>query len=135
MKPADAQLELPLHEVALVDVEVVQRQPSLTRAIVVCGDLAGFEDKEAADAAGVDPATWSRIKNGQVNFPQARLTLYQRRCKNWLPLQWQARDAGFGLIRLESVLERQLRETQEELARERGMRQNAERLLMGRGGQ
>lgn len=110
MRLVDHQLALALHEVSLVDAEVIERQHTLTRAIVVCGDLAGFEDKQAADAAGLDAATWSRFKSGQTNFPHSRFTHYQQVCQNWLPLQWLARDAGFRLERLETVLERQLRE-------------------------
>ena len=127
-----SQLELPLHEVALVDDEIISRQPSFTRALVVCADLAGWEEKQAADAAGIDPSTWSKLKNGTAHFPHERLSTYQRRCGNWLPLQWLARDAGFGLVRLETVLERELRVTKEKLAASEEKRLYAESLLTGR---
>lgn len=103
----------------MIDDEIVAKQPTLTRALVVCADLGGMEDKEAAAAAGIDPATWSKVKSAQANFPHARFRLYQQRCKNWLPLQWMARDAGFRLERLETVLERDLRETKDQLVEER----------------
>lgn len=127
-----AQLELALHNVALVDDAVITRQPTLTRALIVCADLAGMEEKQAADACELDPSTWSKVKNGSAHFPHSRLTSYQQRCGNWLPLQWLARDAGFRLERLETVLERQLRETQEALAKSEEKRLYAESLLTGR---
>lgn len=63
-----SQLELQM-PVALIEPDVVARQKSLTRALIVCADMAGFEDKRAAQAAGVDSATWSRIKTGGREFP------------------------------------------------------------------
>lgn len=127
-----AQMELLLHNVAMVDDQIITRQSSLTRAIVVCADIGGMEDKQAADAAGLDPATWSKIKSGQANFPHSRITQYQQRCGNWLPLQWQARDAGFGLVRLETTLERQLREEREARIRAEEKLAYAESLLTGK---
>ena len=126
------QLELALHNVAQVDDEIVSRQPSVTRALVVCADLAGLEEKQAASMVGIDASTWSKVKNGQAHFPHERFISYQRRCGNWLPLQWLARDAGFRLERLETILERQLRETQEALAKSEEKRKYAESLLTGR---
>jgi hypothetical protein len=126
-----SQLDLPM-PVALIDDDVVARQPSLTRAIVVCADIAGFEDKRAAAAAGVDPATWSKIKSGLANFPQENWRKYQAKCGNWLPLQWQARDAGFGLVALETELERQLRTEREAKAHLQAENALLKGLLVGR---
>lgn len=109
MKIIDGQHELPLHRVVQIEDDIVMRQPNITRAIVVCADMAGLEDKQAASAAGLDPASWSKVKSGQAYFPQTRYTGFQQRCGNWLPLQWMARDAGFKLVRLESEMERQAR--------------------------
>lgn len=126
-----SQLELQM-PVALIDDEVVARQPSLTRAIVVCADMAGFEDKRAASAAGVDPATWSKIKSGGANFPQETLKKYQIKCGNWLPLQWTARDCGFSLTHLETELERQLRVEREARAKVEAENVTLKNLLLGR---
>lgn len=110
MNRIDDQRELALHNVALVADEIVTRQPTIIKAIITCADIAGLEEKQAADACGLDPATWSRFKKGQTHFPQSRLIAFQQRCGNWLPLQWLAGDAGFNLEPRESRLERQLRE-------------------------
>ena len=126
-----SQLELQM-PVSLIDDDVVGRQPSLTRAIVVCADIAGFEDKRAASAAGVDPATWSKIKTGQANFPHETFRKYQTKCGNWLPLQWLARDAGFGLTPLESELERQLRIEREARAKVEAENVMLRNLVVGR---
>lgn len=125
------QLDLQM-PVALIADDVVARQPSLTRAIVVCADIAGFEDKRAAAAAGVDPATWSKIKSGLAHFPQENWRKYQAKCGNWLPLQWAARDAGFGLVALETELERQLRVKSEALANVEAENKLLKGLLVGR---
>jgi len=117
--------------VALIADDVVARQPSLTRAIVVCADIAGFEDKRAAAAAGVDPATWSKIKSGLAHFPQENFRKFQVKCGNWLPYQWAARDAGFGLVPLETELERQLRVEREARANVEAENKLLKGLLVG----
>lgn len=126
-----SQLELQM-PAALIDDEVVGRQPSFTRAIVVCADIAGFEDKVAANAAGVDPATWSKIKSGQANFPQEGFRRFQQKCGNWLPLQWINRDCGFGLTPLETELEKQLRAEREGRATAEAENKLLRNLLVGR---
>jgi len=113
----------------MVDEGIVARQPSLQRAIVTTADMAGMEDKQAADACGLDPATWSKVKSGQANFPPTKLRNYQQRCGLWLPLQWLARDCGFGIVKLESALERENRLLREERDAEREKRIYAESLL------
>lgn len=113
----------------MADEDIVSRQPTFPKAIVTCADMAGMEDKEAADACGLDPATWSKVKSGQANFPPVRLRNYQQRCGYWLPLQWLARECGFGLVRLESSLERENRILREERDAERAKREYAESLL------
>lgn len=125
-----AQLELQM--ASLMDEHVIVRQPSLTRAIIVCADIAGLEDKRAASAAGVDPATWSRIKTGQANFPHENYRTFQMKCGNYLPLQWLARDCGFELVHLESELERQLRVEREERVKIDAENKLLRSLLVGR---
>lgn len=124
--------QLEFQMASLMDEHVVVRQPSLTRAIVVCADIAGFEDKKAASAAGVDPATWSRIKTGQANFPQENYRTFQTKCGNYLPLQWLARECGFELVHLESELERQLRIANDERAKIEAENKLLRSLLVGR---
>lgn len=117
---------------ALIDDDVVGRQSSFTRAIVVCADIAGFEDKVAASAAGVDPATWSKIKSGQANFPQEYFRRFQQKCGNWLPLQWIARDCGFDVTPLETELEKQLRSEREARAAAEAENKLLRSLLVGK---
>jgi len=126
-----SQLELHM-PVALIEPDVVARQKSFTRALIVCADMAGFEDKRAAQAAGVDSATWSRIKTGNANFPQETLRSFQVKCGNWLPLQWIAMDCGYGLVPLETELERQLRNEREEKAHLQAENALLKGLLVGR---
>lgn len=124
--------QLELQMASLMDEHVVVRQPSLTRALIVCADIAGFEDKKAASAAGVDPATWSRIKTGQANFPHENYRTFQQKCGNYLPLQWLARECGFELVHLETELERQLRIEREARVRVEMENQMLRDLLVGR---
>lgn len=105
-----------------VDIEAVRRQPTLTKAIVLCVDLAGFvNDKDLCRALDLDPAVWARIKNGQACFPQEKLNDLMDEAGNEVPLIWLADRRGYLLTPKESYLEKRLRlerETNERLEHE-----------------
>jgi hypothetical protein len=111
-----------------VDVEAVRRQPSLTKAIVLCADLAGFvNDKDLCRSLDLDPAVWARIKSNQANFPHDKLQDLMDEAGNEVPLIWLADRRGYLLTPKESELERRLRIEREE--KELLQRENA--LLRG----
>ena len=93
-----------------LDMEAVRRQPTMTRAIVLCADLAGFaSEKDFCRQLEIDPAVWARIKGGDANFPHDRFEELFSLCGNDAPLFWLADRRGFVLSPKESELERRLR--------------------------
>ena len=97
-----------------VDIEAIRRQPSMTKAIVLCADLAGFvNDKDLCRSVDLDPAVWARIKSGQANFPHDKLDALCDQAGNEVPLVWWADRRGYSLTPLESELEKRLRVAEE----------------------
>lgn len=115
MTDVDGQIPLALPGKAQeVDIEAVRRQPSMTKALILCADLAGFEnDKDLCRVIGMDPAIWSRIKTGQAHFPQDKYVDLMIQARNDVPLIWLADRRGFVLTPKESELERRLRTEKE----------------------
>jgi hypothetical protein len=122
MKLVDGQLSLPLpRKPQVVDIETVRRQPSMTKAIVLCTDLGGFiNDKDLCRSLDIDPAVWTRVKGGQAHFPQDKYLDLFERAGNEVPLIWLADRRGYMLTPKESELERRLRVEREERARLEG---------------
>lgn len=108
-----------------VDLEAVRRQPSMTRALMLCSDLGGFEnDKDFCRHLDLDPSVWTRIKSGDANFPHDRYETLFDACGNETPLIWLADRRGYLLTPKESELERRLRlekERADGLAKENGL--------------
>lgn len=104
-----------------VDMTIVRAQPSFTAALMLCQQVSGIEDKELVGQKGIvkDVAQWSRIRVGQHFFPQDRLITFMDLCGNEAPLVWLADRRGYRLEKLESELERELRQVREELAKEK----------------
>lgn len=122
-------------EMHIVDMRTIDAQPSMTRAIRLCQQVSGLEDKEIVGDHGIvgDTAQWSRIINsGKHNFPQDKLCAYMDVCGNEVPLIWLARARGYELVPMETEMERRLRierEKSEELERENLL---LKKLLTGR---
>jgi hypothetical protein len=121
-------------EMIALDPNTIAAQPSMTAAIVLCQTVAGLEDKQLVGAKGIvkHAEQWSRIKGGSQSFPHDQFETLFDACRNEAPLVWLARRRGYGLIPLETELERQLRLANEELAHERELRAYAENLLARR---
>lgn len=104
-----------------VDHAAVMRQPSMTKAIVLCADLAGFvNDKDLCRSLDIDPAVWARIKTGGANFPHDRFSDFFDAAGNEVPLLWLLHRRGYDLHSLrkrETETERLLREEREKNAR------------------
>lgn len=109
---------MPLSAPVPVDIEQVRRQPSMTKAIVLCADLGGFEnDKDFCRALSLDQTVWSRIKDGERCFPHDQFEQLFSVCGNEAPLIWLADRRGYELTPRESELERRLRLEQEARAK------------------
>lgn len=111
---------------ANVDHASIIRQPSMTKAIVLCADLAGFvNDKDLCRSVDLDPAVWARIKSGQANFPHDRLTDLMEQAGNEVPLMWLNYQRGYDL----NSLKQRESETEKKLRIEREARIKAEERL------
>jgi hypothetical protein len=112
------QLNLPRPPMELDD-SIITRPKDILRAFVMAADLGGLDDKQAAAGAGMDPATWSRFKQGDVGIKPLNLLSYGEQCGNHLPLAYWAYKCGYALTIRETELEKRLRLKDEELQRER----------------
>jgi len=129
------QLTLP-REPQKVDPQTIAAIPNMTRAIVLCSDMAGLHnDKDQARSLGIDASTWSQIKQGQRAFPHDRYSEMFDQFGNEIPLLFLLHQRGYDLNSLhkrESETERLLREKTEALADAEKKLAYAESLLRGR---
>lgn len=120
-------LALPRKPLA-VDLALVQRQPSMTKAIVLCASLAGLQnEKDQARTLGIDQTTWTLIQQGKRALPQDSYETMFDEFGNEAPLIWLADRRGYALVPKESELERRLRierEANEQLQRENALLRN-----------
>lgn len=125
-------LALP-RERAEVDVDVIRRQPSMTKAIVLCSELAGLEsDKDQARAIDIDASTWSQIRDGKRAFPHDKYETMFDQFGNEAPLIWLADRRGYLLTPKESELEKRLRAERAERERVEAENTLLRELLTGR---
>ena len=126
-----AELILPREPMKLDDT-IISRPKDLLRAFVMAADLGGLEDKQAAAGASMDPATWSRFKQGDVGIKPASFNTFLDQCGNDLPLAYWARARGYSLTPLESELERRLRLETDAREKAEGEVRMLKGLLVGR---
>lgn len=112
------QLRIPRPLMKLDDT-VIRSPKNLLRAFVMSAELGGLDDKQAAGAAGMDPATWSQFKAGDRGIKPLMFDSYTDQCANELVLANWAYRRGYGLRPLESELEKRLRLKEEELQDEK----------------
>ncbi len=113
-----SQLSLP-RPLMKLDETIIRSPKNLLRAFISAAELGGLEEKQAAAAAGMDPATWSQFKAGDRGIKPLALNSFMDQCANELPLSYWAYSRGYMLVPLESELERRLRLKQDELDKER----------------
>jgi hypothetical protein len=132
--PDSAQLTLPLpRKPQAVDVETVRRQPSMTKALTLCADLAGFvNDKDLCRVLDIDQPVWARIKSAQANFPHDKLNDLMDEAGNEVPLIWLADRRGYILTPKESEMEKRLRMANERAARAEERERLLTEILQGR---
>lgn len=120
------QMRLAIERPTEIDLDTVRRQPSMTRAIVLMADVAGFRsEKDLCRRLDLDPGVWSRIKAGEAHFPHDRFELAFDECRNEVPLVWLADRRGYLLTPKETELERRLR-----VERDRGAELEKENKLL-----
>lgn len=92
-------------------------------------------DKDAARQLRIDPALYSRRRNGEAPWTVDDMAKVIAATQCMAPLVWIAGQVGHGLVMLETEAERQLSEARAELERDRGERAAVEsalrRMLVG----
>lgn len=123
-------------EMTPVDPALIYRQPSMTKALVLCQTLSGLDDAHFYGETGVvkDQAQWSRImgQSHSANFPQDKLNLFMDKAGNEAPLLWLLNARGYEIASLrkqETETERKLRLAHEEIARLKADRETERRLF------
>lgn len=86
---------------------VIAGKATLHEAIVLCAHMAPVDSKVIAIELEIDPGQWSRIMSGQAHFPPNKLDMFMDICGNEVPLRWLAMKRGYGLVRLQSEVERE----------------------------
>jgi hypothetical protein len=118
-----------------VTADEIARKRTFGDAIGLSAEVAGYDlEKQASAEIGMDKGQWSRIQSGQEGIKWARLQTFLDRMGNDIPLLWMLHQRGYdvhSLRKRETELERELRETQEELAAERLKRQALAEALRG----
>lgn len=111
LRAVDEQGELPLRRAAVtspVSPEVVRAQPSFRAAIRLAANASGLEEKEIYVPLKIDGGYWTRIMNGDANFPDDKLEKFMDLVENEIPLEWLAFRRGKGLHMLQTEAEKQL---------------------------
>ena len=109
-------------EMQKVDHSAIAAQPTMTKALQLCQNLSGLDDKMFYGTKGVvtSQAQWSRILgSGQHNFPQDNLNLFMDIAGNEAPMLWLLHSRGYDLNSLrkrETETEQRLRLANERIA-------------------
>lgn len=113
-------MDLVVKRQADVDVTdgLLERIPNFHQALMECHRYAPVADKVVPMELGIDKGQWSRIESGAAHFPPSRIEEFMDRCGNEIPLQWLARRRGYGLVRLQSEVERENEFLREQLRRQ-----------------
>lgn len=106
-----SQLDLGLKsEMMELSEELITKPHSWRKSILMTADLAGLEDKQAADALGIAPEMWSRMKNDpRTGINPDRIEAFMDNCGNELLLHNLAYRRGFKLVERETEMQRLLR--------------------------
>lgn len=112
--------------------EVVRSCKDMLGAFNLAINVSGLDEKEVYMALDIDPGQWSRMRKGDAHFPLNKLTTFCEVVQNEILLEFFAWSQGKGLHMLESEAQRQLREAQEALSKEKEKTQMLADLLAGR---
>lgn len=102
-----------------VPVDLIYKQPSFGKAIALCVQVSGLDDKEVYLPLDIDAGHWSRIMKGDAHFPVNKLGDLMDICGNEAPLIWWAHSRGYGLIVLKSEAEKRADDLERQLLEER----------------
>lgn len=118
---------------ASIETAEIARKRSFCDALELCAEAAGYSlDKQCCADIGMDKARWSRIKSGQEGIKWAQLVHFMDQCGNDVPLLWMLHQRGYdirSIHKLETEVERKLREAEAALRTERERREMLEQTL------
>lgn len=121
-KMNDLQETLPLTRPVLhqpVGRGVIHSQKDELHALNLAISVSGLDNHEIAAALGIDASQFTKIKDGAAHFPIRRLLKFCETVQNDILIEYLAYRRGYALVMLESETQRQLREAQEALAKEK----------------
>lgn len=100
--------------------EVIAKLPNKLAAIRLCIQVSGLEPKQICAAIGngkpMDPGQYTRILNGEANFPTNAENALMDVCGNEIPLRWMALARGYELKRRLSAVEEENARLRAEIA-------------------
>lgn len=131
MSDLGVQLLLP-RQPAPLEEDYIATRKSILHGFISSADLGGLDDKQAAAGAGMDPATWSRFKQGDVGIKPANFMSFRQQTGNDLALARWAWECGYVLTHRETELERQLRVEREHSQAVEAENALLKKLLQGR---
>ncbi len=86
---------------------VLLKKPDFLSAIRLCMDVSGLQDDHIASVLDMQPAQFSKCRNGLAHFPPNKLMPLMDLCRNDIPLRWLAVHRGKEVKPLVSTLERE----------------------------
>ncbi len=118
--------------VDVADMAAIRAKASLLDAIKLCINASGLPAATVYERLGFDRGHWKRMMDGSAHFPPSLVPQLMELCGNQIPLLWLVDHCGYDVSSLrpaETVLQRQLREAEQRLARMEAERQ-AERQML-----
>jgi len=98
----------------MVDWALVSKCEDELQAVVLCVHMSGLKHEWIRDQLGIDKGHWTRLMQGNGNFPTQKRTQLMSICGNVAPLQWENMRLGYQMF--ENQIDREERELREKLA-------------------
>lgn len=108
--------ELPLGEVKRrvprpLDLSILYSRTTFHGALLYVIECGNFEkDKQLYQPLGIDAGNWTRIKQGEMSFPQEKEEALQALCGNDGLVLWRAHRAGKGVYDLQEAKDKRIAE-------------------------
>lgn len=115
-----------------VSMPLVAAQKCMAKAIALCVQASGLDDKEIYLSLEIDAGHWSRIVKGDAHFQVNKLCQLMDLCGNEAPLMWLAHARGKGLVVLKTEAERRAEKAEHDLQAERAKVAMLTEILAGR---
>lgn len=104
---------------SLAPIELVKACRHRLDAIRLCVQLSSLPNSVICSRLGIDNGHWTRIMQGQANFPDQKANDLMQVCGNYAPLQFEAWSNGFDLM--EQAKDIRIKELEAELEKLRSV--------------